>query len=149
MEAASSSYQQAVFLFSRLQYIFMTDKHNLNIISWDNQDLGSRPPEVLLSFAVALRGRGSQEPLWVLKCYLLIAWNLGMLQPCVLCSATCVLLKNNTNRGVYADGLIECLTCTETWNKSPLLHKAVVWWCTRALSALVGKDGRVASPRSS
>jgi hypothetical protein len=59
MEAASSTYQQAVLFFSRLQYIFMTDKHNLNIISWDNQDLGSRPPEALLSLAAALRGMGS------------------------------------------------------------------------------------------
>lgn len=59
MEAASSTYQQAVHFFSRLQCIFMTEKHNLNIISWDNQDLGSRPPEALPAFAAALRGRRS------------------------------------------------------------------------------------------
>lgn len=84
MEAASSTYQQAVHFFSRLQYIFMTDKHNLNIISWDNRDLGSRPPEALLALAAAVRGRRSREPLWLQMTSLRIVCDLDALCPHVL-----------------------------------------------------------------
>lgn len=103
MEAASSTYQQAVHFFSRLQCIFMTDKHNLNIISWDNQDLGSRPPEALPALAAALRGRRSQEPLWLQMTSLRISCYLDALYPRMLCSSRLGLSKNNPEGMDVAD----------------------------------------------